>query len=130
MSFVTGDIHTYFAGRVTPDGPQLAGGILPQAVATEFVSGSITSKGIADSLAGENGRDAAAIPGDAAVLANNPHMVYSNQSTKGYAVVEARPGELRVDYRGVRTTQQQTSTPFTLASFRVPRGAAQVERTA
>jgi alkaline phosphatase D len=130
VSFVTGDIHTFFAGRVTPDGRQLPGGLLPQPVATEFVGGSITSKGIADTLAGENGRDAVAIPGDAAVLANNPHMVYSNQSTKGYAVVEARPGELRVDYRGVRTTQQQASTPFTLASFRVPRGAAQVQRTA
>jgi phosphodiesterase/alkaline phosphatase D-like protein len=128
VAFLTGDIHTFFAGRVTPDGRQLPGGILPQAIATEFVGGSITSKGVADSLTGEGGRDAAAIPADATVLANNPHMVYSNQSSKGYAVLEARPDELRVEYRGVRTTQQPTSVPFTLARFRVPRGTAQVER--
>jgi alkaline phosphatase D len=128
VAFLTGDIHTFFAGRVTPDGRQLPGGVLPPAVATEFVGGSITSKGVADSLTGEGGRDAAAIPADATVLANNPHMAYSNQSSKGYAVLEARPDELRVEYRGVRTTQQPTSAPFTLARFRVPRGTAQVDR--
>jgi len=129
VAFLTGDIHTFFAGRVTPDGRQLPGGLLPDPVATEFVGGSITSKGVADSLTGEGGRDAAAIPADAVVLADNPHMTYSNQSSKGYAVLEARADELRVEYRGVRTTQLPQSAPFTLARFRVPRGTAQVERT-
>ena len=42
-------------------------------------------------------------------------------------MVEARPNELLVTYKGVGTTQTPTSAPFTLARFRVPRGAAEVE---
>jgi hypothetical protein len=60
-------------------------------------------------------------------MANNPHFVYANQSSKGYAVLEAKPDELLVTYKGVGTTQQPSSPPFTLARFRVPRGVAEVE---
>ena len=124
-TFVTGDIHTFFAGRVTPSGRQ--GPTQPAPVATEFVGGSITSKGVADSATGEGGREAGRIPADATLMANNPHFVYANQSSKGYAVLEAKPDELLVTYKGVGTTQQPSSPPFTLARFRVPRGVAEVE---
>jgi alkaline phosphatase D len=126
LTFVTGDIHTFFAGRVTPSGRQGVG--QPAPVATEFVGGSITSKGVADSATGEGGREIGRIPADATLLANNPHFAYSNQSSKGYAILEARPDELLVEYKGVGTTQAPTSAPFTLARFRVPRGVADVER--
>jgi alkaline phosphatase D len=128
IAFVTGDIHTFFAGRVTPSGRQGPG--QPAPVATEFVGGSITSKGIADSATGEGGREAGRIPADATLRANNPHFAYANQSSKGYAVLEARPDELLVTYKGVGTTQQPTSAPVTLARFRVPRGRAEVETLA
>ena len=124
-TFVTGDIHTFFAGRVTPSGRQGLG--QPAPVATEFVGGSITSKGVADSATGEGGREAGKIPADATLMANNPHFTYANQSSKGYALLEAGPDELLVTYKGVGTTQTPTSAPFTLARFRVPRGAAEVE---
>jgi len=124
-TFVTGDIHTFFAGRVTPSGRQGLG--QPAPVATEFVGGSITSKGVADSATGEGGREAGKIPADATLMANNPHFTYANQSSKGYALLEAKPDELLVTYKGVGTTQTPTSAPFTLARFRVPRGAAEVE---
>src|SRR4029079_15642536 len=84
-TFVTGDIHTFFAGRVTPSGRQ--GPTQPAPVATEFVGGSITSKGVADSATGEGGREVGRIPADATLMANNPHFVYANQSSKGYAVL-------------------------------------------
>ncbi len=128
LTFVTGDIHTFFAGRVTPSGREGVG--QPAAVATEFVGGSITSKGVADTTTGEGGREIGTIPADAVLRANNPHFAYANQSTKGYAVLEARPDELLVTYKGVGTTQQPTSPPATLARFRVPRGRAEVESLA
>ncbi len=125
VAFVTGDIHTFFAGRVTPSGRQGLG--QPAPVATEFVGGSITSKGVADTATGEGGREVGKIPADATLMANNPHFAYANQSSKGYAVLEATADELLVSYKGVGTTQAPTSAPFTLARFRVPRGAAEVE---
>ena len=42
--FLTGDIHTFFAGDVGVDGRG------PESVATEFVGGSITSLGIPETL--------------------------------------------------------------------------------
>ena len=125
VTFVTGDIHTFFAGRVTPSGRQGLG--QPAPVATEFVGGSITSKGVADTATGEGGREVGKIPADATLMANNPHFAYANQSSKGYAVLEAKPDELLVTYKGVGTTQAPASAPFTLARFRVPRGAAEVQ---
>ena len=125
VTFVTGDIHTFFAGNVTPDGrEQRVGG--EAAVATEFVGGSITSKGIADSL--PTGVDLAAIVGDDVVVEqNNPHIKFSNQSRKGYGVLEARPDELLVSYRVPQTVMQQQSSISTLQSFRVERGSPDVQ---
>ncbi len=128
ISFITGDIHTFFAGVVTPSGrqPNLRG-----PVATEFVGGSMTSKGIADSVAREplNEEQRLLLAGlsDANVRANNPHIKYSNQDFKGYAVVEARPNELRVAYRAVRNTNTPKSSVFTLRSFRVPLNQPRVQ---
>ncbi len=128
VSLITGDIHTFFAGNVTPSGrePNLNG-----AVATEFVGGAITSEGIADSAAREplerEERLVLAKLSDSGVRANNPHIKYSNQDFKGYGVLEARRDELRVDFRAVRDTQRRRSQVFTLQRFRVRRGRPQVE---
>lgn len=53
IAFLTGDIHTFFAGQVTPSGRQPGQPQPGGPVATEFVSGSITSDGLADSVARE-----------------------------------------------------------------------------
>ena len=118
VSFVTGDIHTFFAGEVTPSGrqPDPRG-----AVATEFVGGSMTSEGIADAVAREplDSEQRLLLAGlsDASVRANNPHIKYSNQDFKGYGVLEARPNEMRVAYRAVRKTNRPRSSVFTLRAF-------------
>ena len=105
---MTGDIHTFFAGDVTRTGRQTVRGeddidpVNGPSRATEFVGGAITSPGIVDRAAStEAQRVAAAAPADAAVLANNPHMAYSNQAYKGYCILEAGAGELDVRYQAV-----------------------------
>ena len=44
VAFLTGDIHTFFAGEVGVNGRG------PDSVATEFVGGSITSLGIPETI--------------------------------------------------------------------------------
>ena len=91
------------------------------------MGGAITSPGIVDRVAdSETERVAAAAAIDAAVLGNNPQIVYSNQAYKGYGLVEANADELRVQYRAVRETRRQPSGAFTLRSFRVEAGRAAV----
>jgi hypothetical protein len=90
--------------------------------AVEFVTGAVTSPGIADREAkSETERLAAAAPLDAAVLANNPQIVYSNQAYKGYALVAAG-ADLQVSYKAVRDARQPSSEVFTLREFRVEAG--------
>jgi phosphodiesterase/alkaline phosphatase D-like protein len=65
---------------------------------------------------------AAAAPADAAVLANNPQIAYSNQAYKGYAIVEAAAGRLGVRYQAVHEHRAADSGVFTLRRFRVDAG--------
>ena len=128
VSFITGDIHTFFAGHVTTTGRQGLPTDGP-ALATEFVGGSMTSEGVADMAAREGAtRDQIALLTDAAILANNPHIAFSNTSLRGYAVLEAARDELRVVFRAARSTQTERSDVFDLQRFRVGRGRAEVER--
>jgi alkaline phosphatase D len=121
VTFITGDIHTFFAGNVTSTGRQ---GLPtdPPAVATEFVGGAVTSKGI---LPDEGNNSALLV--DSTVLANNPHIKFSNMQRKGYAVMECTPNELRVAFRAVETTAQEQSSVFDLRRFKVDLGKAEVE---
>ena len=125
IAFVTGDIHTFFAGNVTPSGREGPGE--PAAFATEFVGGSITSEGIADRMGGDQFRDALAAALDTSSGTQNPQIKYSNQSFKGYGVLEARPDELLVQYKSPRTVRTPKSTVFTLQRFRVASGTPNVE---
>lgn len=133
VSFITGDIHTFFAGSVSRTGraKNSVAGRTDGARATEFVCGSMTSPGIVDRLASrERDRRAAAAPIDGLVLNVNRHISYSNQAYKGYGLVTASPTELTMEYRAVRDTRSlQNDATFLLAKFRVPRGVATVERT-
>jgi alkaline phosphatase D len=114
VAFLTGDIHTFFAGKITPSGRE---------VATEFVGGAITSQGIAD----QYGDGAAAFPAEAVVAANNPHLKLGDQQYQGYGVPEARPDERLVQYKAPRTVKTPTASSFTLARFRVARGTPSVQ---
>jgi alkaline phosphatase D len=128
VAFVTGDIHTFFAAEVTRTGRRAVRGDVPDPVngpprAVEFVGGAVTSPGTVDRVASsEPQRVAAAAPVDAGVLGNNPHMEFSNQAYKGYAIVTANRDDLRVRYRAVRDTRMAQSEVFTLRRFTVERG--------
>jgi alkaline phosphatase D len=141
VTFITGDIHTFFAGEVTRSGrlggvegaprpPDTSEGVIEGGVrrATEFVGGSITSKGIADRLQTTDPRptDAISEGGNAQVRSNNPHIKYSNQSRKGYAIMSTGGNadrDLRVEYRAVcNVRDKDDKSVVTLARFQVARG--------
>jgi alkaline phosphatase D len=123
VTFVTGDIHSFHAGEVTPTGRQGAPSD-PPAVATEFVGGSMTSKFIfPDQVA-----DPAGLATEPSILANNPHIKFTNVRRKGYGVLEAKPDELLVTFRVVATVEQPQSAVEDLARFRVARGSTAVEQ--
>lgn len=125
VAYLTGDIHTFFAGNVTPSGREGPGE--PGAVATEFVGGAITSEGIADRQGGEQLRDQLAAALDTGSGTQNPQIKYSNQSFKGYGVLEARPSELLVQFKAPRTVRSARSSILTLQRFRVRSGVPNVE---
>ncbi|MGI8632984.1 MAG: alkaline phosphatase D family protein [Solirubrobacterales bacterium] len=129
VSFLTGDIHTFFAGDVSPTGRQDNTGS-PDPVATEFVCGSATSLGIPSTVASQEvtGSEQEAI----GVLTENvqlfnPHIKYNEQDSRGYGVIEARPDELRVQFRAPGSTMQRTSPIRTLQGFTVARDDPRVQ---
>lgn len=123
IAFITGDIHTFFAGDVTRTGRQGLPTDGP-AVATEFVGGSVTSSGILPTEV----EDPGGLLLDTAILANNPHMRYANFRDRGYCVVEASAAELKVVFRSPQSILTERTNVVDLARFRVPRGLAQIQR--
>jgi alkaline phosphatase D len=117
VAFLTGDIHTFFAGTVHENGRATT-----PAVATEFVAGSASSLGL------ENEYGPAIQDVVEAAPTTNPHLRFVDARRRGYAVIEATPSELRVAFRSPRTTLQPTSPVDTLARFRVAAGSTVVEQ--
>ena len=120
VAFLTGDIHTFFAGEVGTDGRG------PESVATEFVGGSITSLGIPESVESVTGA-----PPELVFQASqnfrtvNPHLKYDDQKRRGYGVVEASADALQVEFRAVPALERSTSVDA--QRFRVARGNPRVE---
>jgi alkaline phosphatase D len=128
VAFFTGDIHTFFAGDVTPSGHQGQLGAGEPAVATEFVCGSVTSLGVADTLGAQEQETLIALLGDTAFFrANDAHIKYSNLEKHGYGVMTAGRDGLDVSFRAVQTTRKPDSPVSTLRAFRVESGAPRVE---
>jgi len=128
IAFVTGDIHTFFAGDVTPSGrftpTQGDRGFNRDRAATEFVIGSITSRGFGDATPDpQTGSQAF----EAGILSENPHIRYMDGERRGYGVLEARDEELLVTYRQPLTTQEEQTEIVTGAEFRVAKGSNTVE---
>ena len=124
VAFLTGDIHTFFAGDVGTDGRGL------ESVATEFVGGSITSLGIPESVQGTTG--VPLTPAQFELVTRNiklvnPHLRYAEQRSRGYAVLEARPDGLNVAFRGVDATNRTPGPRRTIGRFHVPRGNPRVQ---
>ena len=131
IAFLTGDIHAFFAGQVTPSGRQPhAGTTNPEfggSVATEFVGGSMTSSGEAVDAGEPAAQELVNRLDDPAIRANNPHIVFSELQQRGYGVLEARPDRLDVVYRAARTVREPRSDVFDLARFRVAAGRPVVD---
>ena len=123
VSFLTGDIHTFFAGDVGVDGRG------PESYATEFVVGSITSLGVPETVQGATG---APLTREQIVLLSNnlkttnPHLRYTEQKSRGYGILEARRDELLVEFKGV-DAKARGAEARSIGRFRVPAGRPRVE---
>ena len=123
IAFLTGDIHTFFAGEVGVDGRG------PGSVATEFVGGSITSLGIPETIQAVTGAPLTKEQTEAIttqINITNPHLKYDEQESRGYGVVEAAGDELKVEFRAVDALERSTEAK-TIGSFRVRSGEPRVE---
>lgn len=119
--FLTGDIHTFFAGSVLRDGTE------GPAVASELVGGSTTSPGTAEVLASTAG----GVPpelieplSDQGVPAVNPWIDYADTRTHGCALLELGPDEVRARYLGSDdiTTLEGSRSVRDIADLRIARG--------
>jgi alkaline phosphatase D len=125
---VTGDQHESYAAELWDTGyaPGSASGAQAnpagrRRASVEFVVTSVTSANTGD----QHGSAAAAAEGGKR-LALNPHIRYADLSAHGYAVLEARPDEVRFAYRFVdRADSDAPVTPG--PAFRVARGSARLE---
>ena len=123
VTFITGDIHTFFAGDVGVDGRG------PESAATEFVGGSITSLGIPELVKGTSGapltaEQITALTGQLRTV--NPHLKYDEQKSRGYGVLTATDSELLVEFKAVNALERSTDAR-TIGSFRVARGEPRVQ---
>jgi alkaline phosphatase D len=123
VTFMTGDIHTFFAGDVGIDGRG------PESVATEFVGGSITSLGIPETVQSVSSEE---IPREQVLLitrnlrTTNPHLRYDEQESRGYGLLTASESELSVEFRKVEARQRSTEA-IPIGRFRVARGEPRVQ---
>jgi alkaline phosphatase D len=115
---VTGDIHTFFTGTVTTTG-RIGG----TPAATEFVGGSITSLGVKETLAPVPVQNL-----EAAIVANDPHMIYADFDRRGYGVLTLDQDKATCEYKAADTLTEGAPTEL-LASFEVPAGSLDVQRT-
>jgi phosphodiesterase/alkaline phosphatase D-like protein len=125
--FLTGDIHTFFAGSVLRDGKS------GPAVASELVGGSTTSPGTAQVISHTAG---GVLPpelvkplSDEGVPQTNPWMSYADTRRHGCAFVTFSAGEARAQYLGSAdiTTLDGSRDVTRIADLRVARGTPGVE---
>jgi len=116
--FVTGDIHTFIAGDVRVDRED------QQAVATEFVGGSITSRGIGEGGGGfvsnpdyENPDTPTVQAVSQVLLGANPWVKAGDLAHHGYGVATASPDSFRCTLRRVATIKQPSAGALPDAGF-------------
>ncbi len=114
---LSGDIHTFIAGNLTTTGESTG-----TPVGVELVGGSVTSFGLPEEL----GIPAATL--EALRQASDPHTIYADFEHRGYCVVTASKDQLVGEFKAVHTTQTPTSAPYSLAKFKVERGATTLQQ--
>lgn len=124
--FLTGDIHTFFAGEVRRDGQT------GPAVATELVGGSTTSPGTAQTVGQQSG---GVLSPDALKLLTdqigtvNPWIQYADTRAHGVALVDLDGSGVRARYLASRDvlTQAGSRDVRQIADLRVARGRPGVD---
>ena len=115
---LTGDIHTFFAGRGTTTG-RIDG--TPAIV--ELVGGSVTSHGVKELLQNVPTEQLQVL-----VTVNNPHLEYGEFESRGYGIIELREDEAICEFKAPKTALHPDSPVSTLAKFRIPNGTPDVEQ--
>ncbi len=106
--FVTGDIHTFFAGDVKARDSDR------RPVATEFVGGAISSRGI--SAAGGGPLPDALTPGITA--ANRGWLAAADYIHAGYGIARASRGSFRCSFRRVESVKTPRSRALPTGRYR------------
>jgi alkaline phosphatase D len=126
--FLTGDIHTFFAGEV------LRAGETGPPVATELVGGSTTSLGTSQTLSQQGG--GGAVPPDlikpltdTGIPVNNPWIQFAETRTHGCAFAVADANGLQALYLGSQdvTTSEASRQVRTVADLHLTRGTPGVQ---
>jgi len=129
--FITGDIHTFFAGQCWTDFTATVA--TAQVAATEFVPASLSSANIDDIPMDPNGGPGVQEKSQNAQLRNgieqaNPYYAYTNTDCHGYGLFELTEDQLRVTFRAVPTIRspQPDAPAEDLAVFTQQRGSNEV----
>jgi alkaline phosphatase D len=105
-----GDLHAFYAADVKSDFEREEAPI----VATEFVTGSITSYGPSEASL-------------AAALTENPHLRYASGTHHGYGIVSLGKGAAEVDFMAVADAKIPDSPTSRSAAFAVADGTPGVQ---
>jgi alkaline phosphatase D len=107
---LSGDIHSFVAGvlNAIPEDPG------SPAVATEFVTTSITSQGLPDSLVRN--------------IVSNPNIAHASSSHRGYLRLDVSRERVQADLIGLDDATRADSGRSTLAAFVVEHGRAALVR--
>jgi alkaline phosphatase D len=102
-----GDVHMNVVSnlRVEPNNPQ------SPIVATEFVTTSITSRGMGDKVLG-------------VIKSNNPDLLYARADERGYSLITVTPASVRCDFRSTAFPAGKEAGLHTQASYVVHSGKA------
>ncbi|WP_310646384.1 alkaline phosphatase D family protein [Limnohabitans sp.] len=102
-----GDVHMNVASnlRLVPNDPQ------SPIVASEFVTTSITSRGMGDNVLG-------------VIKANNPDLLHARADERGYSLITVTPSSVRCDFRSTAFPAGKEAGLKTQASYVVRSGKA------
>jgi alkaline phosphatase D len=106
-----GDVHRHVAAdlRLRPNDTG------SPIVASEFVTSSVTSRGLSEA-------------GMAMIRSSNPDIVHARGDERGYALIELSPGAASCDFRATAFPVQAAAQLHTQARFTVQAGHAGVQR--
>ncbi len=115
---LTGDIHTSWANDITryPNNPAHYDGVTGRgSIAAEYVVTSVTSPGLAELAAAEDG-----------IRTVNPHMKYIDLKRKGFMLMSVSGSEVSGTWQYLSTVDPEAGDDFTVEAgptFRVEPGA-------